>query len=153
MHLTDSSDSSFELKIAAYQYPNIHNDYYDSNWLMIQVDVKHPQGSWRASDPCLLTFEVEQLAQWLEEVKSNSNKISHCSFIEPCLEFRIVENNKGTNVLRVYFELKTRPPWAYARAAGQEDLWVEFALGEIDLFKAIQELRAQLQQYPQRVGR
>ncbi len=151
MQLGGASGSSFKLKIVDYQFPNITDEYHDSNWLIIQVDVIHPKGAWTAVDPCLLTFDVEWLARWLEDVHSNSNKRPECSFLEPCLEFQVEVNEKSKRVLRVYFELEARPIWASCKIAGQRDLWVEFELSEIDLLAVASELRSELAKYPQRV--
>lgn len=151
MNISSLSGSSFKLKILGYQYPYIADDYYDANWLLIQVDVTHPKGSWSANDPCLLTFEVERLAKWLEEVHDNINKKSYCSFTEPCLEFRVEANDKGERVLRIYFELEIRPLWTASNNLGMEDFWVDFPLAEIDLPAAARDLRSQLHKYPQRV--
>jgi hypothetical protein len=153
MHLVSLSGASFGLRILGYQFPRILDSYYDSNWLVIQVDVVHPQGAWCASDPCLLTFEVQKLAKWLEDVQANSNSRPFCSFIEPKLRLQIKESDKGTRVLRIYFELRLRPKWAYSRSADQEDLWVDFPCEDIDLRAAANDLRLDLQQYPQRVFR
>jgi hypothetical protein len=50
----------------------------------------------------------------------------------------------------VYFELESRPPWAPSTVAGEEDVWVEFALPEVDLAEAASALRTQLMRHPQR---
>ena len=65
----------------------------------------------------------------------------------------IEKSDKGTRALRIYFELQLRPQWAYSRSAGQENLWVDFPCKDIDLRVAANDLRLELQQYPQRVFR
>lgn len=153
MRLVSPNGSSFGLTILGYQYPQTTDQYYDSNWLVIQVDVVHPRGAWSVKEHCLLTFEISRLAQWLEEVQADTNSSSVCGFTEPHLLLEIEKSDKGTRILRIYFELQLRPPWAYSRRAGQENLWVEFPCEDIDLQVAANDLRLELQQYPQRVFR
>ena len=119
---------------------------------MIQVDVAHPLGTWRASDPSLLTFEVQELALWLEEVHANSNNEPSCYFIEWNLSLQIEESGKGAKILRIYFENELRPKWA-SRITFQENLFVDFPCEHIDFRVAAKELLLELQQYPQHVFR
>jgi hypothetical protein len=56
------------------------------------------------------------------------------------------------SMLRVYFELETRPSWA-SSAFGEEDTWVEFPIEELDLRATAREWRAELSAYPQRAAR
>jgi hypothetical protein len=150
--LKGSDGQSLALSLAGYQFPDLASAEYDSNWLTVTIDVAHPRGNWRASDPCLLTYEAARLAAWLDGITPESAVGSEESFVEPCLVFSIVDANGG-RALRVYFELECRPAWASARAAGQEDLWVQFPLSELDLKAAARELREQLLRYPQRAAR
>ena len=55
------------LDIVGYQFPDAH-DYWDSNWLTVAGIAKHPKGSWQFTDPCLTTFELDQLALWFDGV-------------------------------------------------------------------------------------
>jgi hypothetical protein len=55
MQLYDANGYAFKLTLVGYQFPEMTREPYDSNWLMIEVDVTTPHRSWRASDPCLLS--------------------------------------------------------------------------------------------------
>ena len=147
MKLVSSTGSSFELRVIGYQFPNIENERCDSNWLIIEVSVVHPDGSWTARDPSLLTSEAMRLADWLIDVASGTNQKDYCSFIEPNLELRVANNGAS---LRVYFDLELRPGWAASDVAGNENLWVQFQLSEIDAAAAADELRQQLSAFPER---
>jgi hypothetical protein len=50
----------------------------------------------------------------------------------------------------VYFELEWRPKWAPADGASMDDLWLDFPVDPPQLSAAANNLRAQLQQFPQR---
>lgn len=153
MKLTLVNGTSFKLTIIGYQYPQLSTAPYDSNWLTIRIEVTSPQGTWSATDPCLLTYEVSELADWLEAIASGTVAQAACSFIEPCLLFRLHEDASGHQGLRIYLELELRPPWAASKLAGQEDLWLTFPLSAIDLAAAASMLRQQLERYPQRAER
>ena len=60
MQLYDANGYALKLTLVGYQFPEMTREPYDSNWLIIEVDVTTPHRSWRASDACLLTYEDEQ---------------------------------------------------------------------------------------------
>lgn len=68
MLLVGKNGNRFELTITGYQFPETVDDEWDSNWLNIRIDVKSDWGTWHATDPSLLTDDVEGLAGWLEAV-------------------------------------------------------------------------------------
>jgi hypothetical protein len=150
MKLINPANASFALTLMGYQFPALETAPYDSNWLKIRIDVTTSQGSWSAIEPCLLTYEVERLANWLDQLVAVWDGNLICAFIEPCLCFERVVDTDGLPCLRIYFELEVRPPWAPARQANQGDIWIDFPLAAIDIPAATQSLRSQLQRYPQR---
>lgn len=149
MKLRSSDGSEFEMAIAGHQFPVIETADEDANWLLIRTTVAHPRGRWTSQDPSLLTWEIQRLADWLEEVARGESVESEQDFIEPNLSF-CLHGDSERRVLRVYFELESRPPWAGYSTAGQRDVWVEFPLAEINLAAAARSLREQLSRYPQR---
>ncbi len=91
MLLRGTKNKSFELDIVDYQFPKIKEDY-DSNWLMISIKVKGLGESWKVTDPMLLTFEVAELSQWLEDLIDNKNSSKALDFMEPNLRFVKTKN-------------------------------------------------------------
>ena len=151
MKLKSSTGMAFELKIMGYQFPHMETEEYDSNWLMIRINVSHPKGDWASTDPSLLTYEVAHLAEWLEAVYNGELVDPVMVFIEPNLEFQLVATENGENkALRVCFNAESRPPWGKAKGVDEGDAWVLFPLTEINLAVSSQQLREQLQQFPQR---
>lgn len=146
MHLTGTDKQSFRLEIVGYQFP-LAKSPDDSNWLQIAIDVTHPRGSWSNVDPSLLTHEVARLAGWLDAVAAGEGDEEE-GFLEPNLSFRVV--NEAKRLLRVYFELDSRPHWGSSRTVGDDDLFVTFRISEVDLTAAARSLREQLSRYPQR---
>lgn len=58
MKLSGNNDTYFEMSVVGYQFPELANEDYDSNWLNMSISVSHPNGSWMAIDPSLLTYEL-----------------------------------------------------------------------------------------------
>lgn len=96
-------NQSVELKIHNYQFPeDTTPGDYDSNWLLIYINVKSKQGHWQTIDPSLLTWDIEYIMKWLSELAENESvEEKSLEFIEPNLSFHLL--NKRTD--------KTKPLW------------------------------------------
>jgi hypothetical protein len=136
--------------IVGYQFPEVAEAEYDSNWLMVKIVVRHPDGDWSAVDPALLTYEVRELADWLRVVGSGSRETREMAFLEPCLSFRLRSGDKRTDELEIDLAHEFRPPWA--KDIDQSAAML-FPLSEIDLSSAADALQHELEQYPQRAAR
>jgi len=149
MKLTSPDGSSLSLTIWGYQFPALEGEEYDSNWLLVRVDVKTPTASWSSTDPCLLTYEVAQLADWLEQLGTGRPPERTIGFIEPNLEFSVTEDKSAKEVLRTRLSLECRPPSVPRGGHAQ----IDFPLAEIDLKSAAADLLAQLRRYPPRASK
>lgn len=150
MELKSENGMAFKLEIADYEFPEQETGEYDSNWLMIRIDVNHPNGNWSVTNPCLLVSEIKYLADWLDSILEGKEAKQGIGFIEPSLEFDLTISNEPLNKnLRVTFHMELRPPWVEQRYDDGK-AWVEFPLAEIDLGKASAQLREQLKMFPQR---
>ncbi|HLF01047.1 MAG TPA: hypothetical protein VI547_03670 [Anaerolineales bacterium] len=152
MKIINSRGDSFALQVVGYQYPqHKEKNKYDPNWLLIQIHATLNGESWTATDPCLLTWEVEYLIKWLARIdKGEPTRRLRCSFIEPYLVLEQRETEAG-KALRVYLERQLRPKSAYNHFAGQEDFWIEFPYSEIQFASVVESLQAQLGRFPKRV--
>jgi hypothetical protein len=71
MRLASSNGNSVTVRLDGYQYPAITGSDdrdYDANWLMVAGEVVNGARSWSFRDPCLLTWEAQELAGWLRSV-------------------------------------------------------------------------------------
>lgn len=153
MQFSDPQGTLFTLVILDYQFPETTDALYDSNWLLVEVDVTTPERSWRAHDPCLLTYEVEHLAQGFEQVSSGIREHLIWDFLEPCLQFEIRASPPGIQTLRITFDLDLHPDWNAQPGWQRTDLWIECPVDSQQLIMAAQALRQQLARYPQRAER
>lgn len=149
MNLSAADGSTFTLRILGYQFPELDAEPYDSNWLNIKIHVRVPAGAWSATTACLLTYEISELADWLEAMQEGRPAEDFWDFTEPNLQFALVVAPGQQPRLRIAFALECRPPWARGWAFGTP-VWAEFPLAEVDLRRAANALRSQLQTYPQR---
>ena len=150
MKLIENESTEFELEIVGYQFPDLEGEPYDSDWLNITIRVRHPRGSWTKTDPSLMTEEVQDLINWLEEIADGKTVNSDAYFTEPNLHFQLPNNSASK--LRVYFDLECRPSWAKSTFKDDDELWVEFSVTPEILIEAAKSLRLQLQKFPTRVG-
>ena len=170
MNLKSRDGREFRLTILGYQFPDITNQYEDSNWLNIRIQVKDRRGPWETSGPWLRTEDVAELATWLDAVAVEAPMINRetlretgrslppgfpnlrlydsMEFLEPNLRFAFVEKASDFAILRIYFELEARPPWAAASAAGMEDLWIDLHVSPEAVKAAAQSLRSDLSVFP-----
>ncbi|MBI2832157.1 MAG: hypothetical protein HYX79_07870 [Chloroflexi bacterium] len=89
MHISGSDGSLFEMKVVGYEFPEIQTEEYDSNWLRIRTHIVHlARGEWNSIDASLLTWEVEELADWFDAIAKGHRVESVQSFTEPNLSFR-----------------------------------------------------------------
>jgi hypothetical protein len=114
MRFITNENASLELHVVGYQFPDIQEAEYDSNWLMIEGQVCHLRGDWTFRDPCLLTYEAVGLAEWLESVGDGTPCESYIVFLEPNLSFEIV-GEEVERVLRVELVAESRPPLGFSR--------------------------------------
>jgi hypothetical protein len=138
-------DTSFELSLAGYQFPNAVNEPYDSNWLVVQLNLVTPNGVWGISDPCLLTYDVSRLTNWFDKIDSGNFQEKECEFLEPVLSFSIIDNGEK-KFLHIQFTQVAMPNWMQ----NQNEYYIEFLLSELDLKSASEDLQRQLEKYPQR---
>lgn len=135
-------DCWFQLSIERYQFPEITYGDWDCNWLIIKGQVRLGGEEWTFHDPCLTTFEAERLADWLEAVASGAPDDRYCDFVEPNLQFDLVEESS----LRISFALESVPTWA---KLADRTLGFNVCIGPA-LVEAAKALRAQLKDFPVR---
>ncbi len=140
----------FELLIVGYQFPELAEAEYDSNWLNVKITARHPEGDWSAVDPALLTYEVSELADWLRAAGAGRLETRAMAFLEPCLSFKVRSGIERTDELELELAHEFRPPWAKDI---DQSATMLFPLNEIDLTSAAYSLEHQLANYPQRAER
>jgi hypothetical protein len=151
MLLRGREGNELELAIVGYQFPDEARDPWDSNWLLVNVRVLAPEGSWEVVDPCLTTWEAKGLVAWLVHAAARDPSSVPMTFAEPNLT--IVARSRTSAPLRVHVRaclaLELRPPWVHS-AAGSDNLCVDLDVDRGELARAAASLLADLVRFPQR---
>jgi hypothetical protein len=149
MKLKADSGNAFEAVVLGYEHPNVTEDWWDSNWLIVNGKVTTPDTSWRFVEACVTTFELAHLADWLHALGNGSAPQPECGFAEPNLLFSY--SRVPAPVLRVRFAHASAPPATNddLRARGTT---LEFPLPDVNLEEFVADLRNVLIDYPIRGG-
>jgi hypothetical protein len=112
MLLMSSNGNSVELRIDGYQFakrPAVPESGWDENWLIIAGCVNYGVESWAFHDPCLTTWEAQELGDWFRNA-AEETRPGRIDFIEPNLSFE-AEPDDGAEV-RVVVTVKgeSAPP-------------------------------------------
>ena len=87
MRIRNGDGDEFQLVIVRYQHPDVHEDRWDSNWLVVNGTVAAAGEQWAFTEPCVTTFELADLADWFEELAADGDQPSTFEFAEPNLRF------------------------------------------------------------------
>ena len=137
-----------ELRIVNYEFPKNNSCEYDSNWLMIYLKVRSEFGNWETLDPSLLTWEVEEIINWFEKISNNENLNSNfLNFLEPNLEFELKSSENEKKIIRLFFDLESRPK----SANDEKDYFVDFELTNQEISTLKTNLKRELEKYPRRI--
>ena len=89
-----SKNKIIDFKITSYQFPNHHpsnDDYdYDANWLICEIKYSEDNLNEVYSDPCLLTYELQELTESMQKILNYEEDAYISEFMEPYLKISIV---------------------------------------------------------------
>ena len=147
MKLKAESGNTFELVLLRYEHPDITEDRWDSNWLVVSGRASTDDRSWSFVEPCVTAFELEELAEWLEAL---GNGPADLTFAEPNLAFAFAPWPLPT--IRIRFAHGSAPPWltnADERSAG---ITLDFVTSPDHAKALAADLRNALDEFPPRGG-
>ncbi len=148
MRLLGSDGTSFELSLLGWQHPRGAANEIDANRLKVRLALASDEGAWVEITPCLLAWEVERLAEWLEGLAAHRATDGEQRFLEPDLRFRIAPAAGIARVLRIGIDLRARRPPGAAAPIGE----IAFPLCDDELAAAARGLRAEARRFPPREG-
>lgn len=147
MKLKDLNGQEFELIVLGYQFPQIVDDEWDSNWLDIQIRVNSKKGNWIARDPSLETIEIKLLAEWFLAI-SNDKKVEEIWFTEPCLKFDLINKTEDMVTIRIFINYEMKPE--KIKVDDEEDFFIDYLLDKKELIQASKELKEYFKEFPVR---
>jgi len=134
--------------ISGYEFPDMKEDFdeYDSNWLYLGFDIRTESRKCSLSGSFLLTWEIEEIISWLENVDRNIDEgKTELRFVESELVLR--QNNSEKGLYKIEFEFY-EPPDLNSNIETENILTGDLKKKDID--KIIQFLRATLDEFPVR---
>jgi hypothetical protein len=146
MTLTGTNGSTFSVRIAGYQFPDINDDEDTSNWLNVEVSLEGFGQRWKSVSPSLMTWELEILADWFKDIFRGNNSFDDIGFIEPNLRFRLMKRDEDTLHIRTTLSLECKPSWWSDADQYTFDLSVDAS----QIKGAIENLKGQMRHFPQR---
>lgn len=145
MVLMARQGAALELVILNYEYPAVANDHDDSNWLLVRLSVVTPARTWNATGPGVRTFELMQLADWLDGVAANKPVERELELLEPNLRFELAAGKPDAAIINIDFDLEFHPD----RPGHAGDPYrCGFELTPKSLREAARHLRAELTSFP-----
>lgn len=140
------NNQSIEFRILNYQFPGNEDCEYDSNWLNIFIKVDSTRGNWQAIEPALLTWEIQQLIEWLKRILANKKIHENpITFIEPCLVIELLKKNDKKN-LRFHFNYEFKPQ----NANDEIEYFVDASFSNQEFKDLITNLENELSKFPER---
>jgi hypothetical protein len=141
------SNVALELNVVGYQFSDCALDGWDSEWLVVQGKVTIERGSWKFLDPCLTTFELAALADWMRSSPSPGREIG---FVEPNLHFECRAASE-CNTLVVSLSQEAAPPWSTDQQRYGSGVSIEFRPTSDDYMNYANTLYSMLRVFPSRV--
>lgn len=158
MRLHSADGATVELSIKRYQFgPSSEPRDWDANWLVVAGSVILPSGqAWSFEDPCLTTWEANELLDWLRQVQEghvqpsvwDSDDERLLVFTEPNLAFSLASRSGDAVTVRVHLSLESGPP-----EESESDLFNYFVLIEMappELATAIESWSKAVRAFPVR---
>lgn len=152
MEFTGDTGDHFSLQVVGYQFPGDSSDRFDANWMMVEVSASLGGRAWSVREPCLLTWELEWIARWMESAAAGEPFDRSLDFLEPCLLFEWIGRSEDRTEFRVYVELECRPPWATSHTTHKKDFWVTLNANPGEFARAVVDARRQRSMFPTRAG-
>ncbi len=148
MILKCENNTSVELKIHNYEFPDKLDCEYDRNWLDIYLKVQNSDWEWETINPSLLTWDVKALIEWFRIIANNEkpgkNEISN---LEPNISFFLLNKySENQNKFKIKLDAESRPPFA----KNHEESYFIFNADKDELNRIITELENELEKFPAR---
>lgn len=142
-----NANSSFQFEIINYQFPDSFSNEYDENWLMIKINIIQDELKWSKVDPCLLTWEVKEIADWFYKLANNQKlKNRELRFTEPNLGFAWAKITDEKFRISIYFDAELLPPgWDKSK-----ECFIDFELKKSELRNTGKMLENELKRHPVR---
>lgn len=151
MRLTSSTGDVVELSIAGYQFgtmPLKTNDRWDANWLMISGAVRDADEAWTFRDPCLTTWEADDLLRFLRQPLHSV--VESIDFTEPNVSLQLTASSPEAVTITFTFRGEAAPVGTPDDVRWDEGHHVDLTVPREALQHASDQWAAELYAFPPR---
>jgi hypothetical protein len=146
MLLTGENGTEFELGLIEESLDDdLQDGEGDDKTLTLSFRVATPDDSWEETAPCLNTFEVNNLVEWLEGIAGVRPDMPELELLEPELRFSVVGDRGNQVTLRIDFHIKDRPE-KYEVDADTDADHVDIKIARPQVRAAVEELKRDLEE-------
>ena len=85
-------------------------DYYDANWLTVNIRYTDSNTDKSFTDNCILTYELENLVQQIDDIISGEESGLITEFMEPYLKFSVTKT-KDIYAVQIRFVCDIAEEW------------------------------------------
>jgi len=149
IQLRGHNSDSFELRIIGYHCAYECDDVRDANRLRVFTRATFDGQAWTTIHPALLTWEILELADWLDAISVAAPNKPELSFLFPNLWLEVQSWSEESVRFRVYFEREHRPRWLES-SANPGEVWADLECSPEELNAWANDLREQLDKFPPR---
>jgi len=145
------------MSVAGYEFPDVVEDPYDTNWLLIRLVLQSQHSAWRwqVEDAGALTWELEGCVHWLLKLSAEESvDRENYGFSEPDISFETIRNEDGAVVgLSVQLMDEFQPPTKVLVPRTNNIVSLRFHTPANTLRSFADQLAAELALYPVRGSR
>lgn len=145
-------NQTIELSTENYQFPESKDTDYDGNWLQINIKIIEDKNVWTGSDPFLLTHDWMDISNWFDSISKYINpKLSELSFIEPNIEFQLINIEKEKD--EIQFDIQLSYECIPNFNKGKKILKYRFIYNASDCKKISELCKVEYNRFPERKKR
>lgn len=148
MELRGPNSDSFELRVIGYNSAYAGDDR-EANRLRVYTRASFDGHAWTVIHPILQTWEILDLAEWLDALSTSSPPKPEMKFQEPNFWLEVQRWSEKRVRFRVYFEREHRPVWLETSGVPGE-VWAELDCTPEELKEWASDLRQQIEKFPPR---
>lgn len=144
-----------DFAVVGYEFPDVDDDPYDANWLVIRVSLQSVFGAWRwqVEDAGALTWELSDCVSWLRSLSAGETVAAESfGFSEPDIRFETIRSEDDEKVigLTVHLMDEFQPPTKVLLPRELNIASLRFHTPPMTLAALADHFASQLVRFPQR---
>lgn len=139
--------SFIELDVLDYEFPASSPLAADRNTLLVLLRLGWHQNISTRSVPVLLTWELDQLTRWLEQLLQTHRPPPRLQFTEPCFGIECLSCTRDEYLLQIHLAHEAAPDWHHEPGV---PFWLPILTPRGQIESAVYTLQQQSEKFPVR---